>query len=208
MKKLNKAVQLIFILILSISTYSQEIKPEIQNNKQDVKESIKPLRIGFKIGIPSLVNLNAEYVTPLLNNRVAIALDYFPLSINLSDINLKLNNFEIGTNVYIKNTGKGVYGGISYFNFNAKADLKDVEFDDDTYGDAKTSVKFGLVNLKLGAKLGRTFYFRIELGYGFGKIPDQIVITEKGGTSFSTEDISDFNSGLPLFNFGVGYSFL
>ena len=117
------------------------------------------------------------------------------------------------TNIYIKNTGKGVYGGISYYMFDATANNIDTDFDDGTYGPGETNVKFNTVNLKVGAKLGKAFYFRIELGYGFGKIPETIVITRADGNSSTTEDIGDVfsyigNSGVPLFNIGIGYSFL
>lgn len=185
--------------------------PTIDGNAQ-TEESIKPLRIGFKIGAPSVWNLHAEYVTPLLDNRVAATLDYFPLKANVSDIELKLNNVEFGSNIYLQNTGKGLYLGLSYLSFNAEADVIEVEYDDGSFGDGSTSLKFGTFNVKLGAKLGRTFYFRIELGYAFGSLPDQLIITAKNGNGSTTEPIEDIsvlsNSGLPLFNFGIGFSFL
>jgi len=51
------------------------------------------------------------------------------------------------------------------------------------------------------------------LGYGFGNIPETIVITSEDGNSSTTEGIEEAFSyigkaGVPLFNFGIGYSFL
>ena len=39
-----------------------------------------PLRIGLKVGYPQVAGLNLEYVTPLLNKRLAADLDlsYIP----------------------------------------------------------------------------------------------------------------------------------
>jgi hypothetical protein len=135
--------------------YSQEINISGENDPIEIKKSVKPLRIGLKVGVPSILSLNVEYVTPLLNNRVAVAIDYLPFRANIGDADLKLNNFEIGSNVYVKNTGKGLYGGISYYSFNVKAEnITDVDFDDGTTGAGNAEIKFNTLNLKLGAKLG------------------------------------------------------
>ncbi|NND62065.1 MAG: hypothetical protein HKN48_02605 [Flavobacteriaceae bacterium] len=209
----------ILVLLFFFGNNSNELIAQEEGNgiptvsgNIETEESLKPLRIGFKIGAPSVATLNAEYLTPLLNNRVAVALDYFPLSATISDVELKLNNFEFGSNVYLSDTGKGLYGGLSYYSFNADADVIDVDYDDGTFGDGSTSLKFNTINLKLGAKFGKTFYFRIELGYGFGSLPDELVINAKDSNASTTEPIEDISvlsaSGVPLFNFGIGFAFL
>ncbi len=205
------------LFLYSLTTYSQEeidTSGKYKNGNIETKEDINPLRIGIKAGIPSFFTINIEYVTPLLDNRVAFAVDYFPLKINLLDIDGRFNNFEIGSNIYLKNTGKGLYGGISYYMFDAKAtNLTDYEFDNGSFGAGETSLKFNTFNLKIGAKLGKAFYFRIEAGYGFGNIPETIEITSLDGNGSITENISEVFSyigkaGVPIFNFGIGYSFL
>tara|TARA_R110000787_G_scaffold81036_2_gene175882 strand:- start:41516 stop:42193 length:678 start_codon:yes stop_codon:yes gene_type:complete len=209
-------ITILFCLLLSsLNTYSQEIDTsgEYKNGNLPEKEDINPLRIGVKVGIPSFFTINVEYVTPLLDNRVAFAIDYFPLRINALDIEAKFKNFEIGSNIYLKNNGKGLYGGLSYYAFNAEAtNIQDTDFDDGSFGTGKATIEFNTFNLKLGAKLGRAFYFRIELGYGFGNIPETIVITSTDGNSSTTEDIEEvisfLGAGVPIFNFGIGYSFL
>jgi len=206
---------LIVLIIFSSNVYSQE--SDSNNNEGDeiteTKESIKPLRIGVKIGVPSIATLTAEYVTPLLNNRIAFTLDYFPFSANISDSDVKLNNLEIGANIYLSEKGRGLYLGTGYFNFNSKiTNIIETEFDDGTVDSGKTTIEFSTINLKIGAKLGRTFYFRIEAGYGFGNLPETIVITNDDGTQSVTEEIGDIgfltSSGVPIFNFGFGWSFL
>jgi hypothetical protein len=219
LKSLNRkkiAISIVFCLIISsLDTYSQEIDTSGEGINENVenKESVKPLRFGVKLGVPSLFTLNAEYVTPLLDNRVAFAVDYLPFKANIGDADVKLNNFEIGSNVYLKNTGKGIYGGVSYYSFNLKGEnITNVDFDDGTTGTGNAEVKFSTVNLKIGAKLGRVFYFRVELGYGFGNLPDTIFITSTDGSTSTSEAIEDevsfLGAGVPIFNFGIGYSFL
>ncbi|AUC82200.1 hypothetical protein [Lacinutrix sp. Bg11-31] len=177
----------------------------------DAQESIKPLRIGAKIGVPNIISANLEYVTPLLDNRVSIMLDYMSLSKTVDDVNVNYNNFEIGSNIYINNTGKGFYGGISYFSFNAEGTYSDVEFDSGT-NEGTANIEFNTINLKIGAKLGRTFFFRIEAGYGLGEIPEYVVVKSNSNNETSIEEIPEVpgisESGLPVFNIGIGFSFM
>jgi len=214
LKQYLVAISLILFLI-PFSSRSQEI--ETTEDDDDVENpsstsDINPLRIGLKVGVPTVFSINVEYVTPLLDNRVAFTIDYFPLTLSTSDVEGKFKNFEIGSNVYLKNTGKGLYGGLSYFKFNTDARVSDVDFDDGSYGTGKTTIEFNTFNLKVGAKLGYAFYFRIELGYGFGQLPETVVITSEDGSSSTTEDIEEvigfLGAGVPVFNFGIGYSFL
>lgn len=191
------------LLIYSINLLAQEDNTTIK--------SIKPLRLGVKIGIPNIITTNVEYVTPLLNNRIAITTDYMSLSKTIDDTNINYDNFEIGTNIYFNKKGKGIYAGISYFSFNGEGTFTEVEFNSNTIEDGTGAIKFNTVNLKLGAKLGRIFYFRIEVGYALGDIPEFILVTSNSSSLTSLEEIPDIpgitESGLPLFNFGIGFSF-
>ena len=186
--------------------------PTLAQDDFSTSKSIKPLRIGVKVGLPNIITANAEYVTPLLGNRVAVAVDWMSLSQTIDDTSLDYNNFEIGSNIYLNTTGKGLYAGISYFSFDSEGTFPEVEFDNGTVEDGTGTVKFNTINLKLGAKLGRTFYFRIEAGYGFGDIPEFIVVTSKTSSETILEEIPGFpgikTNGIPNFNFGIGFSFL
>ena len=172
----------------------------------------KPLRIGVKAGVPNIITANAEYVTPLLNNRIAIAIDYMSLSKTIDDTNINYNNFEIGTNIYFNDKGRGLYAGISYFSFNGEGTFTEIEFQPETYEDGTGKIEFNTLNLKLGVKIGHTFYSRIEIGYGFGDIPEYILVTSKTSNETSLEEIPEIpgisKSGLPIFNLGIGFSFL
>ena len=206
MKSLSIKRVCLFALVLVFS-----INASAQEDSSSTK-SIKPLRLGVKVGVPNIITLNAEYVTSLLNNRVAIAVDYMSLSKTVDDTSIEYNNFEIGTNIYFNKKGKGLYGGISYFSFDGEGTFTEVEFNNNTVENGTGNIEFNTINLKLGAKLGRTFYFRIEAGYSFGDIPEYILVTNSSGTLTTLEEIPDIpgitSSGLPMFNFGIGFSFL
>ncbi len=181
-----------------------------------VKEkSIKPLRFGVKIGVPSIITATGEYVTPLLNNRVALAVDYFALEREFDGTNIDYTNFEIGTNIYANPRGKGFYAGISYTSFTSEGTFVEVEFDDSDFfvGDGKADIAYNTFNVKAGLKLGRVFFFRFEVGYGFGDIPQSVVVRSVNDPSLTTvEEIPDIpglsDSGIVFLNFGFGIGFL
>jgi hypothetical protein len=60
------------------------------------------------------------------------------------------------------------------------------------------------MNLKLGAKLGKTFYFRIEAGYGFGDIPHEIFVESTTPSQTTIEEFPEIPgisvSGILNFN--------
>lgn len=88
---MKSLLSIVFCLFISISIWAQE----------------RPFRIGAKVGVPNIITVNVEYVTPLLNNRVAFMVDYLPLSYTVDDTNINYKNFEIGTNIYFNDKGKG-----------------------------------------------------------------------------------------------------
>ena len=120
------------------------------------------------------------------------------------------NNFEIGTNIYFGQNGRGFYAGLSYFSFDSEGTFTDVEFDNNTIGDGSGAIKFNTINAKLGVKVGRVFYFRLEVGYGFGDTPEFITVTGPNNTT-AVEEIPEIpgitTSGLPVFNIGFGFAF-
>lgn len=210
--------------MLLVATYGYAQNDINANSGNDVR----PYRIGLKIGVPNAVSLEFEYVTPLLNNRVAPFINYVGGSRNFDNGKTKasLNIFEVGSNIYISknNEGRGLYGSISYQSISAKSDLKDYEPENNNPGGtikydgtSKAKASYNGVNLKLGAKLGRKFFFRTELGYSFGKIPEEIIVT---GT-YQGNSVQDAYSikkniedapvvtlnGFPIFNLGFGFAF-
>jgi len=186
-----------------------------------IEEELKPYRIGLKIGTPIVIGLDLEYVTPLFNNRVAPFIDFSTLRYKDQEDTYRSNVFEAGANVYFsdKGDGKGFYGTLSYGHINFKMDRIDYEVDDGRQftGTAESETKVNTFNVKVGAKLGDKFYFRTEIGYGFGGIPVSIkstgIINGNQTTVYEdiTEDLKDFpiagKNGMLLFNVGFGFEF-
>jgi len=181
-------------------------------NAQDKQKKIKPFRIGLKIGIPNIVGGNAEYV---FNKRFAPYLDYSSYSGTFSNVAASFNYFEGGLNIYFNPTGKGFYGSLGMSNFNIDGTYSNVQTvgGQNFTGTASGKLSINTINAKLGIKLGRSFYFRTEVGYGFGNIPDTIEITgiAAGITQTGIENIPDIpgisSSGLLIFNIGFGIGF-
>ena len=81
MKKL--CLLLVAVLLTSLTSYSQD----------------KPYRVGVAFGLPNLVGLNFEYVTPALNNKLAATLDYSSIKLKDGEIDFNYSYFELGVNL-------------------------------------------------------------------------------------------------------------
>ncbi len=169
-----------------------------------------PFRVGVKLGVPNIAGFNAEYVTPA--RRLAATGDFSFIRIGFGNTDVRLRYLEAGANYYFFKDGRGLYGHASYGHIKAGIDYKNVqsESDPDKYGEGSASIGVDLINLKLGAKLGRGFYFRPELGFAFASVGDtvNVLITYPDGT---TEDrsraIPGYAGGGLLLNLGFGFSF-
>ena len=90
--------------------------------------------------------------------------------------------------------------------------FNDLDFDG-ARGSATTDFDFGTTNIKLGLKSGGSFYFRFEVGYGIGDIPDSINFTATSGgiTETFSEDIPPIpglsSGGTIIANIGFGFAF-
>ena len=178
-------------------------------------QKVPRFRIGLKAGVPNIVGGNVEFVLPILNNHLAPYIDYSSFSLDVDDVDTSFDFFEIGTNVYFNNKGKGLYASISYGSFNLEGSYTDAEtIDGELFeGEASGEIDITTVNLKLGAKLGNKFYFRAEVGYGIGDIPDEVIITGtvNGQPDQGVEEIPDIpgigDGGLLVANIGFGFAF-
>jgi len=205
-----KKISIICLLLICSIAFSQE--------KEDKKDSdINPFSIGVKIGIPNIVGVDIEYVTPIFDNRLAFFVDYSAFKVSPDDAEVKIKHFEFGTNIYFNNKGRGLYGSVSYSKLNLDGTYTDADTVNGTIyqGVATGDVDINTTNIKLGAKLGKKFYFRIELGYGFGDMPKVVEVTgtELGTGTTETDfvEIPDIpgisDNGLFIGNIGFGISF-
>ena len=173
------------------------------------------------MGAPNAASLEFEYVTPLLNNGIALFANYTGANFKIEQVQSSLNVYELGSNIYFSKNrdGRGLYGALSYQNIAANLKIEDYEAEDGTVyeGNARTEVSYNGFNIKIGAKLGRKFFFRTEIGYSLGNIPTEIFVEgnyqgEPISETTSVEDEIDdlpfiFQNGLPIFNIGFGFSF-
>ena len=166
----------------------------------------KPIRIGLKFGVPNLVGLNLEYVTPLLDSKLAPTLDLSSISISSGDAKINFSYLELGGNYYFVNQGKGLYGHFSFGRIGFKA-----TYSDPVLGEGEGKIGLNLLNFKLGAKLGNGFYFRPEIGFGAlaGSSVVSVKYTDPSTNIIVTEEeeIPGFLGGGVVFNLGFGVAF-
>ena len=198
-----------FLLVISLFIIVPFVS--LAQSEKSGKPDINPFRIGFKVGFPDGIALGVEYVTPLLGNRIAPYADYGMIIVDDVDANY----FEIGSNIYFRKTGQGGYVSAGYGNLNAKVSNLEGETEDGReYTNGVAEEQISSFNLKLGGKWGKKLYFRFEIGYALGELPQEIVIIgEVDGQPepiiLSYDEVFDYISGqgYPLLNLGLGYSF-
>ncbi|MEM7381808.1 MAG: hypothetical protein AAF361_11505 [Bacteroidota bacterium] len=66
----------------------------------------RPYRLGVKLGLPNIFGLNAEYVTPLLDGKLAGSIDFSKLSLTVGAVELDYRYFEFGANYYFVKDGE------------------------------------------------------------------------------------------------------
>ena len=200
-----KHLVLLTLCLFATRIYSQELETEvfdlpneqIQNIDSLEVYKVKRLSLGIKLGIPNIAGISVEGITPILENRIAPFFDYssFPVNTDETDIDLKYSEF--GSNFYFGDQGKGVYFGIGFGALNTDIVFRDENFNKDgNQGswEGKNSNKINTTNLKLGIKTGEKVYFRLELGYGIGSIPDTV---EAKGT-FTYDDSNGVKQSVSL----------
>ena len=166
----------------------------------------KPVRIGLKFGIPNVAGLSLEYATPLLNNKLATAIDFSTISISAGETKVSFSYIEAGGNYYFLNDGRGLYGNIGFGRIGSK-----VEYEDPILGTGEGKAGINLINLKIGGKFGNGFYFRPEIGYamlaGNSEIEVEYTDPSTNNTVVEREEIPGFLSGGTVFNVGFGVAF-
>ncbi len=227
MKKFIATAIVIVLFSIPATGYSQ--LSEVPKDPDSKPYKLRPFRIGAKVGFPNLVGGNFEYVTPLLNKRLAVNLDYSMIKsswlepANEEDYNvdasdqLKFRYIETGLNYYFFRPGKGLYGSLSYGMIRIEGTLADMEHSEDSQkmGTGMVDERHNSFNIKLGAKWGGLIYFRPEVGYSFDTLPKSIsvdVVFPDGSRETRTKEFefeAPFDllfSGL-LANIGIGFAF-
>jgi len=186
------------------------------NETDQAIEKSKTFSIGVKVGVPNIISINGEFVLPVLNNRFAPYVDYGSFGLDIEDTETTLKYIEYGLNIYMGKKGKGLYLGAGRGTLKNEFTFKNLTFEENgvsLQGSVTTQLDINALNLKLGFKTGGAFYFRIEVGYGLGTIPDSLNFTASSGgiTETFTEEIPEIpgigTNGFAIGNIGFGLSF-
>lgn len=178
-----------------------------------------PTRIGIKFGLPNIVGVNAEYVTPWLNGRLAPNVEFSIVPITESMFVGKdgtISYYQAGFNYYLLTPGKGLYTNLSYGYLKGKGTGENVRAETPTatgeylHGTGYFNESNHSINVKLGGKFGNKLYFRPEIGYAFNNLPKTYAIDvqfKDGSSEVQYESIPGiFTKGL-IFNIGTGIAF-
>ena len=219
-----KKLLLHILIIFPLCVFAQEMEENIESI-DSLESKTKRISLGVKIGVPNIAGLSIEGVTPLLDNRIAPFFDYSSFNINPDETEVGLSYSEFGSNVYFGNKGKGVYAGIGFGSLSTDLIFNNITLDDGNgnsgTGTGKISQKLSTTNLKLGIKTGGRIYFRLEVGYGFGDVPENVEVNgtftfQQNGRPITaqgtqTEEFPTIpgvgTSGILIGNFGFGVSF-
>lgn len=215
-------------MIFAAGTVSAQDAAVNEEKEYKLEKKVRPFRLGSKLGLPNLIGGNIEYVTPLLNEKLAVSFDYSLLKSDwlglevsntneeygeygeyanemLEKINLDINYIGGGLHYYFFKPGRGLYSGLSYGILKIKGTIPYEN------GMEITDFSHNSFNVKLGAKLGGLFYFRPEVGYSFDSLPEtydvEFIYTD-GSTETRTKDnpVGFLPSGL-IANIGLGFAF-
>jgi hypothetical protein len=214
----------LFFLALATCMFHINFTQAQDQLHEDRDYKVRPIRLGLKIEFPNMVGGNVEYVTPLLNDRLSVSVNYSTIesdwflsedeSGDTETTDLSYSYFEGGINYYIFKAGKSLYAGMSYgkMKFEGQADAEN----DGKEGTGNIDYDHGSFNIKLGTKLGGLFYFRPEIGYAFSSLPKTIDYQVRYPDGTTEMDIYNFEDELAfadilfkglIANIGFGFSF-
>mgnify|MGYP001380395553 FL=1 len=168
--KIKKLI--ILLMTFPIIGFSQFYKEK----KSDIDEDNSPKRfsVGVKFGLPYMAVLSAQYTLPFFNNHFAPYFDYSQYSYEKNNEDAQFSFSEFGISYFFNQIGKGLYAGLSYSNLSYDVKFTDVTLENGSKGYGSEKIDMRTTNLRVGLKTGGTFYFRIEMGYGFGDIPKKL----------------------------------
>ncbi|MGC6421705.1 MAG: hypothetical protein ACON47_05900 [Flavobacteriaceae bacterium] len=213
------------ILLLSGSfLYAQnatEMNPPLQEISDSMPVQPKHFALGVKLGMPNIVGGSVEIVLPVLNNHLAPYADISGFDINPDDdTQVAMSYSEFGLNYYFGQEGKGLYLSAGLGNLTTDLTFSNIEVEDDNGFSVNDGVgtieeNIATTNFKIGIKTGGRFYFRFELGYGFGDIPSDLVIQATSPSLGESDTITEpfpeipgvSDGGVVIGNIGFGISF-
>ncbi|MGB0395520.1 MAG: hypothetical protein ACPGC6_02000 [Flavobacteriaceae bacterium] len=210
---------LIVVPIFGFGNMNKELLPIIVADEKDslsVEYDIKRVSAGLKFGFPYMAVVGAQYTLPFFDNHFAPYFDYSQYSYEKNNEDAEFRFLEWGISYFFKEKSKGLYVGLSNSNLSYKVNFMNVALENGSKGSGNGKVDLGTTNLRLGLKTGGAFYFRIEMGYGFGDLPKKLSFraidnSDPSYSELSTKEIPEINgvseSGMLVGNIGFGISF-
>ena len=216
---------IIFFLAIIIPTisYTQKIE-KLDSIQIDTVLNLKRFSFGIKMGLPNILGLTTEAVLPIFKNRVSPYFDYSSFKLNPDNTSINLNYTDFGVNIYVNSKGSGLYASLGSGNLSSLILFQEIELTDENgnkgIGNAQLKENINTFNVKLGIKSNSKIFFRLEVGYGIGKIPNNLDLTgsfsyEKYGMLYTSNgsSIESFptvpglgKKGIIIGNFGFGIS--
>jgi len=211
---MKKNFLITYLFLLTIFTSFAQTESSKEEKKDSLK--VKHFSIGLKLGIPNLASGSAELTLPILNNRFALYVDYSKFPLNFESVETTIAYTEFGINYYFNKKANGFFIGVGKGSLSTDVTFTNLLFANDLQsliGSGSTELNLDTTNFKLGVKTAGNIFFRFELGYGVGKIPDSLnFIASLNGVSESfTESIPPIpglgTSGILIGNIGFGFAF-
>ena len=211
MKK-NFLITCLFLLTIFTSFAQTELSKK--ENKDSLK--VKHFSIGLKLGFPNLASGSAELTLPILNNHFAPYIDYSKIPLNFESVETTIAYTEFGINYYFNKKSNGFFLGVGKGSISTDVTFTNLLFTSvlqSLIGSGSTELNLDTTNFKLGVKTAGAVFFRFELGYGLGKIPDSLnfIATLNGISESFTESIPPIpgltTSGILIGNVGFGFAF-
>ena len=216
-------ISLIFIIFTTNKSFTQNLQT-IDTIEVDTISNLKRFSFGIKMGIPNILGLATEAVLPIFKNRVSPYFDYSSFKLNPDKTSVDLNYTDFGVNIYINSKANGFYASLGSGNLGSLILFEEIELTDENgnkgIGSAQLKENINTFNIKLGIKSKSKIFFRLEVGYGIGKIPNNLNLSgsfgyEKDGISYISNGSSNESfptipgigkKGIIMGNFGFGIS--
>ena len=184
------------VFVLTNKSFSQNFQ-KIDTIEIDTISNLKRFSFGIKMGIPNILGLTTEVILPMFKNRVSPYLDYSSFKLNPDTTSIDLNYTDYGMNIYINSKGNGLYASLGSGTLSSLIFFENIELTDENgnkgIGTAQLKENINTFNIKLGIKSNSKIFFRLEVGYGIGKIPNNLNLT--GSFAYEKDGISYFSNG-------------
>ena len=184
------------VFVLTNKSFSQNFQ-KIDTIEIDTISNLKRFSFGIKMGIPNILGLTTEAILPIFKNRMSPYFDYSSFKLNPDTTSIDLNYTDYGINIYVNSKGNGLYASLGSGTLSSLIFFEKIELTDDNgnkgIGTARLKENINTYNIKFGIKSNSKIFFRLEVGYGIGKIPNNLNLT--GSFDYEKDGISYFSNG-------------